>query len=96
MVSKPDYALENQEKITYIDPKPGSVWRHYKGDLYHIVCLSVESNEPHGIKVSYRSDQLGYIWEHPLSEWFAKVKLDDGSEVLRFTEILDEYGFMIH
>lgn len=66
-------------------PKPGEVYKHYKGDLYRI-CFIAEHNDPDEICIIYEA-----IYENPdfpyfsrlFSSWFEVIKYN-GKEVSRF------------
>jgi hypothetical protein len=61
--------------------EPGSIWRHYKGGVYTIVCTSLCSETLMKL-VTYKD---GYkTWTRPLSMWFDIVEGD----TRRFTKIL--------
>lgn len=71
--------------INKIDvPKPGSIWQHYKGDLYLIEGLVMkESTEEIEVCYSNVKRPLPIPWTRPLSEW--NELLDhNGVQVRRF------------
>lgn len=66
----------------YQYPKPGGIYRHYKGGLYEVLFLSkhTETNE---ILVNYKSLHFGSFYSRPLDSW--NKKPDDDSFLKRFT-----------
>lgn len=50
------------------DLEPGAVFRHYKGGLYTIVCLSVKEDTLEPL-VTYRSIERGSVWTRTLQNW---------------------------
>lgn len=66
-------------------PKPRSIWRHYKGDLYSVKRLVMrESTEE--IDVCYKkfeNSPLLFNWSRPLKEWNEMVDYN-GTQVKRF------------
>lgn len=53
-------------------PVNGSVWRHYKGRLYSVICVSNIDSErdDYPITVVYKNIETNQIWSRPLSKWF--------------------------
>lgn len=66
------------EKINY--PKPGGIYRHYKGGLYEVLFLSTHT-ETGDVLVNYKSLHFGSFYSRPLQIWNASTS--DG--VSRFT-----------
>lgn len=56
-------------------PKPGEIYRHYKGGEYTIITLAnhVETYED---LVIYQSISFGSIYARPLSMWFDVIETD--------------------
>lgn len=52
-------------------PEPGILYRHYKpqGDLYEVICISCNCENPDLETVIYRSTTTGRIWDRPMSSW---------------------------
>lgn len=66
-------------------PKPGQVWKHYKGTLYRITGLCMfEENENFGVLYQAEQDPLPLPWMRPLKDWKAQVCLENGTSVPRF------------
>lgn len=54
------------------DLKPGTLFRHYKGGLYEVVCVSVAEDTLESL-VTYRSLEHGYLWTRTLRNWSETV-----------------------
>ncbi len=56
-------------------PKPSSVWRHYKGNLYVVVgtALLEFSKQPVVVYRGYDDIVSRIMWVRPLSEWTEMV-----------------------
>lgn len=65
-----------QVALAASDIRPGDVYRHYKGGLYVVVCLSVNeaSLEP---MVTYRSNAKGTIWTRTLKNFADLIFVED-------------------
>lgn len=44
------------------------VYRHYKGGLYFVICVTERTEEPGFYDVTYK-DAMGKHWSRPLSMW---------------------------
>ena len=55
-------------------PAPGSIWRHYKGDLYAVVCCSVAEDTLEPL-VTYCGN-AGVNFTRTLADWREIVKAD--------------------
>lgn len=74
--------------VPEICPKPGEIYKHYKGDLYEVVLIA-EHNDPDELciiyKANYENSAFPYFsrllksWEEVL-EW-------NGQRIKRFTKI---------
>ena len=60
-------------------------YRHYKGDIYEIICEAKLESDPEIIMVVYKSLE-GAIWTRTKSEFFEFVPYEGGS-VRRFTAV---------
>ncbi|MDD7165167.1 MAG: DUF1653 domain-containing protein [Clostridia bacterium] len=61
------------------------VYRHFKGNLYELLCIATDS-ETLEKKVVYRALYGdGGIWVRPLSMWSEEITLPDGTKTKRFT-----------
>lgn len=57
-------------------PKPGSVWRHTKGNLYTVEYIANEGGNPrYPVTVVYRGNANGYLWARPASDWHRSMTL---------------------
>jgi hypothetical protein len=66
-------------------PRPGGVYKHYKGGLYRVLFLSKHS-ETEEILVNYQSLHFGSYYSRPLDSWNLKV-----NKKPRFEEIEDDF-----
>lgn len=67
-------------------PKVGGVYRHYKGDLYEVTGLAIESNDDVWMvvyKPLYENADAD-LFVQPVSEWLQKKEFE-GKTVDRFT-----------
>ena len=68
-------------------PKPGELFRHYKGDLYRIVLLAEHSNDDEWMVVYepiYENPDAPYF-TRPLREWNEEVEWE-GEKKVRFKQ----------
>jgi hypothetical protein len=84
------FNVERQQKLTTAWRKTlvGERFRHYKGDTYVVVCVSL--NEADGVVlITYASEkQAGYEWTRSVNDFFQCVA--DGTQ--RFTRISFDEG----
>ncbi len=72
--------------------KIGAKYKHYKGNLYEIIAIARDSDDPQKELVVYRglydSPEFGKnpIWVRPKEDFLAKV-IKDGKEIDRFSKI---------
>lgn len=59
--------------MTEIYPKPGGIYRHYKGGLYEVLHLS-KHTETDEILVNYRSLHFGSFYSRPLESWNESIE----------------------
>lgn len=64
----------------------GSVWRHYKGNLYELVSIARHSETLEEMVVYRALYGEGMLWVRPLSMWLEEVITSEGT-VRRFTKI---------
>lgn len=71
-------------------PKAGETYRHYKGGLYVIVCLSIQENTLETL-VTYRSNTQKTYWTRTLANFTSSVVIDNGViprfAIPRFTHV---------
>lgn len=69
--------------------KVGSKYYHYKhpDQFYHILAIGFieATEEPCVVYETEYGEKL--VWVRPLEDFLAKVKLEDGTEVDRFTKV---------
>ena len=65
-------------------PKPGGIYRHYKGGLYEVLFLS-KHTETDEVLVNYKSLHFGTFYSRPLISWNENVEGHSDSENKRFT-----------
>ncbi len=68
-------------KVRY--PHVDGVYDHYKGGRYKVISLAKHS-ETQEVLVVYASLLFGSVYVRPLSMWFDKIQMDDGTETERF------------
>lgn len=68
--------------MTEIYPKPGGIYRHYKGGLYQVLHLSTHT-ETNEILVNYKSLHFGSFYSRPLESW--NKRIEGQSHIKRFT-----------
>lgn len=68
-------------------PQPGSIWQHYKGDLYKVISVCVlESTEELAVCYSAEDGSFAYPWVRSLKEWRELVEYNNHT-FSRFTEL---------
>ncbi len=73
--------------------KVGVKYKHYKGNLYEVIAIARDSEDPRKelviYKALYDSPEFGknQIWVRPKEEFLAKV-IKDKKEINRFEEIV--------
>lgn len=66
-------------------PKPGEIYRHYKGDVYRVILLADHSNDDEWMVVyepQYENPDAPYF-TRPLRDWMEDVEWE-GRTVRRF------------
>lgn len=69
-------------------PRAGSVYRHFKGGRYAVIC-TVDHSESGETLVLYQSLDSGHRWARPLAMWNEMVEPMPGTLLPRF-ELLPE------
>lgn len=72
----------DEEKMTIKLPKPGKLYRHFKGRLYKVITIA-EHTETGEDMVIYEEEGGSGTYARPLSEWIKPVQTD------RFVEVDD-------
>jgi hypothetical protein len=89
ILSEHDWKILNQEKLASA-PQPLTLWRHYKGGLYLVVCSACLEDNPERVMVVYRSLRYGSLMVRTLGNWNQVVAGTDGIEVERFRPVSEE------
>lgn len=79
-------SLEELERMwsNYERPADGSIYRHYKGDIYRIVATGfLEDTETPC--VIYKSEKLGLVWVRTTKNFLENIEYK-GKVVQRFTK----------
>ncbi len=67
----------------------GSQWKHYSGRVYTILNFAL--NHQLERMVIYKGlpikENPNGVWVRPVKEFIAKLRLDDGREIFRFTRL---------
>lgn len=68
-------------------PKPGEVFKHYKGDSYRVVSLALHSNDDEWMVVyePLYENPAAPLFTRPLREWGETVERD-GEKMPRFAK----------
>lgn len=76
-------SAEVLEALVHDGPPKGTIWQHFKGKRYMVLCCAIieKDLEP---AVVYKSLDDGVVWVRPLGVWEEIVK-HDGKLVARFT-----------
>lgn len=68
-------------------PKTGEQCRHYKGDLYEVVGIALDSNDAWVVVYEPRYENpAAPMFTRPASEWHQMVEWE-GQQVARFTKV---------
>ncbi len=68
-------------------PQPGSHWKHYKGEIYVVVCVGIrESNKKFEVCYQSLKNPLQCPWIRSLKEW-NDIVVFEGENVYRFLPI---------
>lgn len=62
-----------------------SVYKHFKGGIYEVLCI-VKNSETEEDRVVYKSVSNDSIWVRPINMWYEIVSYK-GKKVSRFTRI---------
>jgi hypothetical protein len=71
------------------DFKPG-IYKHFKGNLYLAIMLATDCEDIEKKMVVYVSlyeNQKSQVWIRPVEDFMGEKKLEDGTNVKRFTFI---------
>lgn len=73
-------------------PRPGSLYRHFKGNYYRIIGTGTHT-ETEELLVIYKKEGDALIWIRPLGNFLSKVdrsKYPDVEQEYRFVKIDEE------
>lgn len=70
----PEEPKSTMENFEIIIPKPGEIYKHYKGGLFEVICVGRMSTKRDEIHVVYKSLERGHTWIRPLGEWSEYVE----------------------
>ncbi|WP_419900623.1 DUF1653 domain-containing protein [Roseomonas sp. USHLN139] len=56
-------------------PEPGSTWQHRNGQLYAVLCIANEFDEPRYPKTVVYQGQNGKIWARRFDDWHRSMTL---------------------
>ena len=65
------------------NPKPQELYRHFKGNLYQIICLAKHSETMEDLVIYKELFGEGKVWARPASMFYQMVNID-GNLVPRF------------
>lgn len=74
-------------------PKPGTVWKHYKGETYKIAAIGRHSETLEVMVIYFREDEPlsittpRNVWCRPLSMWHDTAIVRVGAAIPRFRRI---------
>ena len=73
------------KELLRFGPKPGSLWRHYKGGTYLVLTCALHEADLVPMVLYRKHEAGGHIpcWCRPLSEWDEVITVD-GERVERF------------
>lgn len=63
-------------------PEPGAVYRHYKGGVYSVVCVSVQEDTLE-LLVTYHSNKMKTNGTRTLDDFAAEVEILSGGKLIR-------------
>jgi hypothetical protein len=82
-----DDELKDLARLLFADgPAVGSRWRHYRGQEYEVVALSLDEPTLDPL-VTYRGTSSGLVWTRTLDDWQRTVRGEDGKDVPRFVAV---------
>lgn len=67
------------------EPKPGQVYRHYKGGIYVVVGVAINTETEERLVIYHDGD--GNIWGRPVGIFCAAVPSPSGYLMSRFTRV---------
>ena len=67
-----------------MEPQPSQKFKHFKGGIYKIVTIALDSDNPEKKIVVHKSIIDGKTWARSLEEFIGFKEFPDGSKVKRF------------
>lgn len=71
-------------------PTPQSLWRHFKGGLYLVICVAKDSETQEEVVV-YRERNTTKNWTRPLKDWHLRDGKPRFTPIFRPTNNKDNY-----
>lgn len=68
--------------------RAGQVWRHFKGNTYHVLHLAKHSETEEELVIYVKDDGDGTVWARPASMWIENVE-HNGKSQPRFALIFN-------
>ncbi len=65
---------------------PAGVYRHYKGNLYRVLCVARHSETLTDLVVYQDVADAAKIWARPASMWYEEVEVDN-VRMTRFRQV---------
>jgi hypothetical protein len=86
MMTEEEWKADAQRALRQ-GPAISGKYRHYKGGLYEVVCVSIQEDTLVPL-VTYRSLERGYFWTRTLENWNTTVRdPETGKGMPRFTPV---------
>jgi hypothetical protein len=84
--------VKQEDKEVRVEPKPGEVWKHFKGTLYSILNIAnhTETGEKMIVYCEY-GKPMNKVWTRPMDMFMSEVdtkKYPDSPYTYRFTRII--------
>ena len=70
------------------DIRAGQAWRHFKGNIYHVLHLAKHSETGEALVIYVKDGSNGIVWARPASMWLEVVERKGKSQP-RFALIFD-------
>ena len=83
-------AENTQNTANTIDqPQSGDIFKHYKGKLYKVICISRHSEDLtwHVVYEALYDNAVSKVWHRPLEMFMGTLEID-GKETQRFEKII--------
>ncbi len=66
-------------------PEAGRVYEHSSGDLYRVLVIARNSDQPEEYRVIYKSLARGHVWDRSLKDWMEIVRWPNGELKRQFS-----------